>query len=120
MYIAYNLLFDMFALTPSLVPCFRQKGGENFDDFVFTLTPLLMIDKKGEKEFSLYACFVKKIVYTYMFCFANRRKRFCDFVLCLISMFTPTFAYMFMCLISILYCLFVMHELRGSFFEALL
>ena len=49
------------------------KRGRKFVDYVFT--PLLMIDKKGEKDFGLYACFVKKIVYAYMFCFANRRKR---------------------------------------------
>ena len=44
MYIAYNsLLIDL-----SSPPC----GGEHC--FVFTLTPLLMIDKKGEKYFSKY------------------------------------------------------------------
>ena len=38
-----------------------KKGEKNlFVSFVFTLTPLLMIDKKGEKYFGLYglyACF---------------------------------------------------------------
>ena len=29
--------------------------------FVFTLTPLLMIDKKGEKYFSIYACLGKDL-----------------------------------------------------------
>ena len=41
--------------TPLLILCFGQKGGAHC--FVFTLTPLLMIDKKGEKYFSIYACF---------------------------------------------------------------
>ena len=40
---------------PFVVFCFGQKGGEHY--FVFTLTPLLMIDKKREKYFSIYACF---------------------------------------------------------------
>ena len=44
----------MFVYTPYWSFCLWQKGGENF---VFTLTPLLMIDKKGEKYFGLYACF---------------------------------------------------------------
>ena len=78
-----------------------------------------MIDKKGEKDLVYMYAFVVKGFNAYMFCFVNRRKRIC-FVLCLISMFTPTFAYMFMCLIAYLFCLFVMYELRGSFFEALL
>ena len=47
----------MFKITPLLILCFGQKGGEKFVGFVFTLTPLLMIDKKGEKYFSIYACF---------------------------------------------------------------
>ena len=68
MYIAYNLLL----ITPSLVPCFGQKGGEKFDDFVFTLTPLLMIDKKGEKYLRYMHAFGKRIyVYAYIFLFCK-------------------------------------------------
>ena len=36
--------------------CFRQKGEEHF--VLYSFTPLLMIDKKGEKNLRLYACFV--------------------------------------------------------------
>ena len=53
--------------TPSLVPYFGQKGREKFDDFVFALTPLLMIDKKGEKYFR-YMHVLRNYVYAYMFC----------------------------------------------------
>ena len=70
-YRIYLLLIDL--VQPFIVSLFRTKRGRRF---VFTLTPLLMIDKKGEKYFSIYACFEKSIyVYAYMFCFANRRKR---------------------------------------------
>jgi len=30
-------------------------------------TPLLMIDKKGENDFELYACLLLHLVYAYMF-----------------------------------------------------
>ena len=43
--------------------CFWQKGVEHC--FVFTLTPLLMIDKKGEKYFSIYACLSFCIYWVY-------------------------------------------------------
>ena len=61
MYIAYILIIDLFDITPLFILCFEQKGGEEFVGFVFTLTPLLMIDKKREKYFSIYACFGKRI-----------------------------------------------------------
>ena len=55
------LIGIMFDVTPLLILCFEQKGGEHF---IFTFTPLLMIDEKGEKNLSLqficmflYACF---------------------------------------------------------------
>ena len=48
MYIAY-IFYYWFEFTPLLIHCFGQKGGEEFVGFVFTLTPLLMIDKKGKK-----------------------------------------------------------------------
>ena len=60
--------------TPSLVPCFGQKGGENF---VFTLTPLLMIDKKGERYLVYMHAFGKSIyVYAYMFVLQIGEKEF--------------------------------------------
>ena len=85
MYIAYNLSWLIW-FTPSLVLCFEQKGGEKFDDFVFTSTPLLMIDKKGEKYLRYMHVFPYlrgNSIYFYadMFCFANRRKRiWCMFI----------------------------------------
>ena len=73
----------MLDVTPLLILRFGQKGGEEFVGFVFTLTPLLMIDKKGGKYFCIYACFpyfIHKGGEGFMFmhicfCFANRRKR---------------------------------------------
>ena len=66
MYIAYiSLLVDLISPLIDFF-CFGQKGGEHY--FVFTLTPLLMIDKKGEKYLSIYACFEKEfLVYAYCF-----------------------------------------------------
>ena len=63
MYIAYILIIDV---TPLLILCFEQKGGEEFVGFIFTLTPLLMIDKKWEKYFSIYYMHVfGKRIYVY-------------------------------------------------------
>ena len=42
-----NIIF----IDPLLIHCFEQKGGEKFIDVVLLFTPLLMIDKKGEKDF---------------------------------------------------------------------
>ena len=118
MYIAYILIIDLFDVTPLLILCFEQKGGE--ECFVFTLTPLLMIDKKGEKYFSIYACFRKRI-YVHvgekeLFRFANRRKRI---VSCLfMHVYLLIFAYLFYELSLHIYLFIVMHELRGSFLEA--
>jgi len=55
--VSMKIYIDLFDVTPLLILCFEQKGGKEFVGFVFTLTPLLMIDKKGEKDLSLYACF---------------------------------------------------------------
>ena len=54
--VSMKIYIDLFDITPLLILCFEQKGGE--ECFVFTWIPLLMIDKKGEKYLSLYACFV--------------------------------------------------------------
>ena len=62
----YISFIDLFNVTPLLIFAFDKKGGEHC--FVFTLTPLLMIDKKGEKYFSIYACFGKRI-YGHAYCF---------------------------------------------------
>ena len=146
-YRIYPLLIDL-SFTPYWSLCLWQKWGEKFICCVFTLTPLLMIDKKGEKYlrymqylrymhvflgkggevFEIYACFAclrgrsicppclrgsSIYVYAYMLCFTNRRKR-------IWFGFSP-----FICIhvytLSLHILLFiVMHELRGSFFEALL
>ena len=62
MYIAY--IFYWLIWVHPFVDFFWQKGGEHC--FVFTLTPLLMIDKKGEKDFECiyaYLCFCIYWVY---------------------------------------------------------
>ena len=48
-YIAYNLYW-LFYVYPFIGSLFWTKRGIKFICFVFTLTPLLMIDKKGEKN----------------------------------------------------------------------
>ena len=45
----------MICITPSWSLSFWQKGGRKICLIYFTLNPLLMIDKKGEKYLSLYA-----------------------------------------------------------------
>ena len=60
MYIAYNLLLIDLCLPLHWFLVSDKKKEKNLLDFVFTLTPLLMIDKKGEKYlrvFDIYACF---------------------------------------------------------------
>ena len=112
MYIAYNLLL----ITPLLILCFGQKGGEKFVDFVFTLTPLLMIDKKGEKYFCIYACFpcfIHKWGEVFMFmhiCFVlqmygDELDEFYDYFGMLFLHTCHTFAYIFMRIHS--YLLFI-------------
>ena len=56
-----NIAFIVF--NPFIDSLFRTKRGRRIYCFIFTWTPLLMIDKKGEKYLSLYACFIC------MFCF---------------------------------------------------
>ena len=68
MYIAYILIIDLFDVIPLLILCFEHKGGEEYVFIGLSLTPLLMIDKKGEKYFSIYACFGKRI-YVHAYCF---------------------------------------------------
>ena len=131
MYIAYNLLLIWF--TPSWSLCLWQKGGEK--KFLFYFDPFVDDWQKGGEVFKIYACFPylrgrnicfpclrgsRICVYAYI-CFVLQigEKEF-DFGLCLISMFTPSFAYMIMSIHCIFICLFPMHELRGSVFEALL
>ena len=83
-----------------------QKGGEVFEMYMHVFLTLLL---KGRRIY----------VYAYMFCFANRRKRVW-LVLCLLACLSP-----YICIhVYVLHCyillFIVMHELRGSFFEALL
>ena len=78
-----------------------------------------MIDKKGERYLVYMHVFIKEFMFMHI-CFVLQIGEKDFVILCLISMFTPTFAYMFMCLIAYLFCLFGMHELRGSFFGTLL
>ena len=49
---------------------------------MFTLTPLLMIDKKGEKYFSIYACFLalyikreKEFLFMHIVLFCKKREK---------------------------------------------
>ena len=76
MYIAYILIIVCCLLSPFIDSMFRTKRGE--ECFVFTLTPLLMIDKKGEMNLSLYACFYDyacfcwyQVLVSRVFCFKN-------------------------------------------------
>ena len=74
-------------------PYFIIKGGE-----VFMFMHISFVLQIGEKEFDVfYACL-------------------CMFI----SLCLHTCLFSFMCFIAISYCLFVMHELRGSFFKVLL
>ena len=76
-YRIYPLLIDL--ISPL---CFGHKGGEHC--FVFTLTPLLMIDKKGEKYFRYICMFWKRIlVYAYCFVLQIGEKEFDVFHTCL-------------------------------------
>ena len=71
-----NFIFIVLVYT-LLILCFEQKGGEKFIVLVFT--PLLMIDKKGEKDFEFefymhiygfaYIKFNWYLEHVYMFCF---------------------------------------------------
>ena len=69
---------------------------------LFTLTPLLMIDKKGEKYFSIYACFscfirkegVRIFVYAYCFVLQKGKKNLMSFMLDW-HVYLLIFAYMF-------------------------
>ena len=48
--------------------------------FVLSLTPLLMIDKKGEKNLSLYACFVCMFYVFIDYVFIDQRALFKEHV----------------------------------------
>ena len=109
------LFIDLFDFT-SLLIFVSNKERENIVLF-FTLTPLLMIDKKGEKYFSIYACFGKRIyVHAYCFVLQMGEKEFDVFYACL----SPCICMHVYKLSLHIYLFIVMHELRGSFFEALL
>ena len=53
---------------PLLIFLFMTKRGERFDDFVFTLNPLLMIDKKGERYLLCMHVFIKEFMFMHI-CF---------------------------------------------------
>ena len=72
----------MFDLTPYWSLCLWQKGGERFVDCVLPLC--WWLTKRGRKILVYMHVLWKRIVYAYMFCFANRRKKiWC--VLCLLA-----------------------------------
>ena len=129
--LTYFLIDIMFKVTPYwLCFCFRQKGGdwqkegERFLPLIVILfivlifTPLLMIDKKGEKDFE-FICF-----YMHIYGFAYIKFNWYlehVYLFLKISLISRTFivyaCFMFHNLLHIYVYLF-MHELRGSFFEA--
>ena len=123
MYIAYT--FYLIALISPLIDLFvyDKKGEKNLLVLFFTLTPLLMIDKKGEKYLRcicMFPCFIIKGGEVFMFmhiCFILK-KNLMSFMLDW-HVYLRIFAYIFMCFHCI-FIIIVMHELRGSFFEALL
>ena len=119
MYITYILIIVLFDVTPLLILCFEQKGGEEFVGFVFYFNPFVDDWQKGGEVFGIYMHVLRIYVNANMFCFANRRKSICEFYasLACLSPYICIHVYELYC-ISI--CLFEMHELRGSFFEALL
>ena len=76
----YFLIGIMFVLISPLEVFFvSDKKGKNMF-YWFSLTPLLMIDKKGEKYLSLYACFYSIWVYMHVFILVSR-----EFVLCFVD-----------------------------------
>ena len=87
-YICININFYwLICITPSWSLCFWQKGGVKFVCFDFTLNPLLMSDKKGEKYLSLYACLNKELcLCIYIFVLQIGEK---DFDLCLLHVLSP-------------------------------
>ena len=87
-----NIAFIVF--NPFVDSLVRTKRGRIIYWFVFTLTPLLMIDKNGEKYFSIYACypcFIHKkgeriFAYAYCLVLQKRREEFDEF-LCIFVLF---------------------------------
>ena len=93
MYIAYiSLWFDLFS------PLFWwiDKKGEKFFESLYMHVYFSLFMQNGEEEFSefIYACLIFGI-YAYMFVFA-------------------------LCISLNIYLFIIMHELRGSFYEAYL
>ena len=73
MYIAY-ILYWFVLCHPFVDFCFWQKGGEHF---VFTLTPLLMIDKKGEKYWRNFSVYMHVLEKGFMFMHSNKKNLMC-------------------------------------------
>ena len=102
MYIAYNHLLIDLIYYPFLISLFLTKRGRKFW-FVFTLTPLLMNDRKGEKNLSLYACLNKELcLCIYIFVLQIGEK---DFDLCLLHVLSP-YLHTYSCA-SLSYLLFI-------------
>jgi len=121
----YHIWFN-----PLLVLCFEQKGGEKFIVFAFIFNPFWWLTKRGRRIWVLYAYLCLHIVYIWwkealFICMSMH-------VLCACFMFHFNWyqGHVYMCFknihcilrtfIAYLICFIVMHELRGSFFEALL
>ena len=140
-YRIYHLLIDL-SFIPYWSLCLWQKGGEKFVCLCFYFNPFVDDWQKGGEEFisnksqifvlfNIYACFPSFIhkggvVFVFMhICFVLQmygHKNLMSFMI----VWHVIFAYMsYICIHTYeLHChillFFVMHELRGSFFEALL
>ena len=111
------LFISWFDFTPLLIFVSNKKG-ENIVLF-FTLTPLLMIDKKGEKYLSIYALFRKEfLVYAYCFVLQIGEKELDVFHACLcmfISLYLHTCLWAFIAYLFVFCYTWVKGELLWSF-----
>ena len=117
MYIAYISFIDLFNVTPLLIFCFWQKGGEHY--FVFTLTPLWWLTKRGRSILDIYACFGKGFMFMHIvFVLQIGEKEFDVFHACLcmfISLYLHTCLWAFIAYLFVSCYAWVMGELLWSF-----
>ena len=126
MYIAYNFCWLIW-FHPLLISLFMTKRGRKIYLFCFYFNPFVDDWQKGGEVFEIYACFpffIHKGGVVFMFmhiCFILQigEKEFDLFYawLACLSPYICIHVYVLHCHI---YLFIVMHELRGSFFEALL